>query len=124
MKIIPLMILGCAALLTACTHHENPLSTLPREDVGKFLAKAAFKAEVALKVDKGHGYYYGKCMMQEPNLPVDCDAIYQAMQHYAETQPQPIFQTITVQDLTEPKSFYRIKEDYQGSLFWLDPTHE
>ena len=118
MKNIKLIsIILSASILTACSH-ENPLNSLPRDDVGKFLANASWSAEKAQNARTYQGRAYGMCLMHDKKVSLNCNKLYGQMQDYALNDFE--FKDITISDLMDVKMFYKVREDYTAAFFTMD----
>ncbi len=110
-----LAMVGCAALLSGCGGHQNPIQKIDPDTTAQFLVSASQYAEKQLHVfNAPGGYYYGECMTgkQKPSF---CSKFYTAMARYGKTTQ--FFKGITVSDLSNRKTFNAIKEDYERVRF-------
>ncbi len=107
--------MSVAALLAACSSHNNPLKTADSKAAGTFLVRASQAAEKQLHVFRAPGgYYYGECMRNAAKKP-PCTKLYRAMVRYANTTTR--FKGLTVSDLTDRSVFKSLRSDYQREQF-------
>lgn len=105
--------IGIASLLTAC--HENPLSSHSRQQNVDFLREAAISAEKTMKLParKG-GRFYSNCMEGNHEW-INCTEFFNEMLRFAKNNPN--YRDLTHKELTDPKTYASIAEDYQVKLF-------
>jgi hypothetical protein len=101
-------------LLTAC-HHDNPLTTHPKQQSAAFLMNASANVELRLQFDvkrAERGYGYVECMEGNHNPEINCDALYAGMVAFAKEGHYPGFEAITLADLAQKNVFAALSDDY------------
>ena len=112
-KINTLLMSFCVfSLLTACT--PNPIKAAKPKMAAEFLVTASKIAQDKLKINGETGYYYGECMNGKGEKDL-CNKLYQAMVDYAKTIKA--FNTLSVNNLTDPNVFAKLAEDYERERF-------
>lgn len=111
-----LNVLALASVLTLCgCHQDNPLKTHEKRATVAFLMNASANAEYRLHFviqKNAYGYAYLECMEGKKSPEINCDALYQAMSHFAHEGYYPGFKNLTEAHLQDRTFFTNLADDY------------
>ncbi|MDF1760846.1 MAG: hypothetical protein P1U40_09950 [Coxiellaceae bacterium] len=105
--------------LIACSPHKNPLQTVSLRKAAHVLLRAAITSEKRLKLDPEipAGALYMDCMKRKTPRKI-CFPLYKAMLSYARQQPG--FKQLTLQDISDKKTYEDLSDEYQQQYFMSD----
>lgn len=109
------MVVVVAAMFLSACQHDNPLKTHPIKDSASFLVNASANVEKRLHFaihQDAYGYAYLECMEGKKSAEIQCDKLYNGMIVFAKENHYSGFKNITLSDLTDPRVFRLLGDDY------------